>query len=260
MRKMSLSSVPPMLLAVLLSGLAAPAQGDCLLRQLTHTDAFEVMGTEQPARDDTSVVWLAEDKASMTSADNKTVIVRADRGMFYMVDHGEKTYSEMPLEDFGDIKKMAGIEDGDEEDELAQMMQGVAAGMMSVKIAVTPTDEEKKIREWKARKYIVETAMPMGSSTGEVWASEEIDIDLGLYQTVSNAFMAKMAGFHEAMKEMEKVKGLTVKSVQRARVMGTTVETTTELLEYSEQSSPTGAFDIPDGYKKVDLGSMGEGF
>jgi len=244
------------LVVVALLALWGTTQADTFIKQVTHTDSFKVMGQIQPATDDTSTMWLTKDKACMIGADNKSSILRADKGIMYFVDHESKTYAEMPLEDLGDIKKMAGVEDDEEAAQAAEMMQGLAAGMMSMEVTVTPTDEKKKIKDWSAKKYIVEIKMPMGSTKSEVWASEDIKIDYDMFQTISNAFMAQMPGFQKAMEEMKKVKGMTVLSVGEAKVMGTSVKTTTTLLEHSTKSAPAGIFDVPKDYKKKEMTEM----
>jgi hypothetical protein len=236
--------------------LLGTAQADTFIKQATHTDSFKVMGQVQPAEDDTSTMWLTKDKACMIGADNKTSILRADKGIMYFVDHDSKTYAEMPLEAMGDIKKMAGLEDDEEEAEAAEMMQSMMAGMMTMEVKVTPTDEKKKIQDWDAKKYIVEIKMPMGSSKSDIWASEDIKIDYDMFYTLSNAFMAQMPGFQQAMEEMKKVKGATVLSIGEAQVMGVSAKTTTTLLECSDKSAPAGIFDIPKDYKKKEMTEM----
>jgi hypothetical protein len=223
------------------------------------------MGQTQPAKDDTSTIWMTKDMACMTGADNKASILRADKGFIYLVDHEKKTYSEIPLAAMGDIKKMAG-EEGDEEasqaEEAAQgdeAAEDLAGGMLSMDVKVTPTDEKKKIQDWNANKYLVEVKMMMGTTKSEIWASEDIKIDYDMFQSISNAFIAFMPGFQKAMEEFKKVKGVTVLSVNEAQVMGTSVKTTTTLLECSsDKSAPAGIFDIPKDYKQGEMMGMGE--
>ena len=253
--KRALTSLCGLVVLALLA-LWGTTKADTCIKQVTHTDAFEVMGQKQPAKDDTSTIWMTKDKACMIGEDNKSSILRADKGIMYFVDHESKTYMEMPIEDVGDIKKMAGLEDDEEAAQAAEMMQGLVAGMMSMEITVTPTDEKKKIKDWSAKKYIVEVKMPMGSTKSEVWASEDIKIDYDMFNTLSNAFMAQMPGFQQAMEEMKKVKGMTVLSVGEAQVMGASVKTTTTLLECSSKSAPAGIFDVPKDYKKEEMTGM----
>lgn len=252
-------TVPCGFVVVALLALSAPTAADTFIKQSAHTDAFAVMGQEQPAKDDTTITWLAEDKAYMLSGDNKAFILRADKGIMYFIDHAAQTYSEMPLEALGDVKKMAGIEDDEEAAQAAEMMQGLASGMMaSMKVTVTPTDEEKKVGDWNTKKYVVEMKMPMGSLTSEIWASKDIKLDYDLFRTISNSFMAMMPGFQNTLKEMEKIEGVSVLSVTETNMMGARVKSTTELLECSEKEAPDGTFDLPEGYKKVDMHKMGQ--
>ena len=141
-RKRTLTSLCGLVVLALLA-LWGTTQADTFIKQVTHTDSFKVMGQTQPAKDDTSTIWMTKDKACMTGADNKSSILRADKGIMYFVDHESKTYTEMPIEALGDIKKMAGREDDEEAAQAAEMMQGLVAGMMSMEITVTPTDEKK---------------------------------------------------------------------------------------------------------------------
>lgn len=253
--KRALTSLCGLVVLALLA-LWGTTKADTFIKQVTHTDSFKVMDQVQPAEDDTSTVWMTKDKACMIDADNKAFIMRADKGVMYLVDHESKTYTEMPIEALGDIKEMAGLEDDEEAAQAAEMMQGLVAGMMSMEITVTPTDEKKKIKDWSAKKYIVEVKMPMGSTKSEVWASEDIKIDYDMFNTLSNAFMAQMPGFQQAMEEMKKVKGMTVLSVGEAQVMGASVKTTTTLLECSDKSAPAGIFDVPKDYKKEEMTGM----
>ena len=225
------------------------------LKQVTHTDPATMMGQTQPARDDTSSIWMAKDMACMMNSDNTAIIVRSDKGMFYLIDHNKKSYSELPIESLGDMAKMAGLE-GAEGEQHAKMMQGM---MGSMKVTVTPTEEIKKIMDWNAKKYTVEMSMAMGTTTGEYWASDEIKLDYEMFQLISSAFMAQMPGYQDILTEMKKIKGVTVESATEANVMGSTVKTTTKVLEYAEKDAPEGAFDVPKDYKKIDMSKMGPG-
>jgi hypothetical protein len=64
--------------------------------------------------------------------------------------------------------------------------------------------------------------------------------------------MSMMPGYEEALEEMKKVKGLTVSSTSTTQMMGATVKSSTELLEYKEADAPKGTFEVPKGYKLVE--------
>ena len=233
-------------------GLASPIHADSFIKQVTHTGAIKIMGEDQPAKDDTSMIWLAKDKACMIMPDDHAVIIRSDEGFVYMVDHGKKSYAKMPLSVLTNPEQMMGAKDEEEAQAMAAMMKG----MMSVKVTVTPTDEKKKIRNWNAKKYIVETKMPMGSTKSELWASEEVNIDVELFRSVTNAVKSFMPGYSDIMKEMKKIKGIAVLSDDESQMMGVAVKTRTELLECAKKDAPAGIYDVPKGYKEEDTPDM----
>ncbi|HUV31414.1 MAG TPA: hypothetical protein VMY05_10035 [Acidobacteriota bacterium] len=243
--------------AVTLFGLTASSYADTYIKHVTHTDSFEAMGQVQPARDDTSECWVTDGRACIINADSASFVMIADKNIMYMIDHYEKTYSEMPLDAVGDIKKMAGLEDDEEGAEYAEMMQGMMGGMMAMTVSVTPTEEKKKIDKWTATKYIVDMTMPMGSSKSEVWATEDIDVDYDVLRTISYAMMSYVPGFAEAMKEMAKVKGVALLSVGEASMMGAAVKTLTKLVEIADKPAPAGTFSVPEGYEKIEMKGMG---
>lgn len=250
-QKILLISISVVCLAVLA---AIPTNADTFMKQLVKTDAFEVMGQKQPANVDTSIMWMSDDKAYMLK-DKNAYIMRADKGVVYLIDDKDKTYSEMSVDIFGEIKKAIG-EDNENAEMVPEMMKSI---MGTMKVTVTPTEETMKIGDWNAKKYDVVTSIAMGTTNSEIWASEDIKVNYKVFHAISNAFMAPMPGFDEMMKEMEKIKGMQVKSITQAEMMGAKVKSTSELLECSEKTAPAGIYDIPEGYKKVEMQMMPPG-
>lgn len=232
-------------------GLASPIHADSFIKQVTHTGAMKIMGKDQPAKDDTSMIWLAKDKACMIMPDDHAVIIRSDEGVVYMVDHSKKSYAKIPLSVLTNPEQMMGAKDKEEAQAMAAMMQS-----MSAKVTITLTEETKKIRNWNAKKYIVEIKMPMGSTKSELWASEEVNIDVELFRSVTNALKSFMPGYSDVMKEMKKIKGISVLSNDESQMMGVAVKTRTELLECAKKDAPAGIYDVPKGYKEEDTSDM----
>ena len=136
-----------------------------------------------------------------------------------------------------------------------RVMQGMMKGATDIKVTVTPTDETKKIGDWKCRKYIQEMKTMMGPTTSEIWATQDLKIKYDVYQKFKEAFggqgtfgnmMSSMA------EEMKKVEGVPVLTTTTMSMMGANITSTTELLEFKEVSAPEGTFDIPSGYKKTE--------
>ncbi len=108
--------------------LALPAVADIYIKQISHTDAFAMMGQEQPARDDTIHMWMGKDKMAVEMPQMKVAIDLAGNVM-YWISHQDKSYVEMTLP--LDIEQYFP----------AQMTQL----MKNVKVTVTPTEEKQKM-------------------------------------------------------------------------------------------------------------------
>ncbi|MBU8933234.1 MAG: hypothetical protein KOO62_04430 [candidate division Zixibacteria bacterium] len=246
MKKTLVVSLVAMLLLV-----AGSVMADSYLKQATFMDGMEMMGQSQPARYDTSETWIAKGMIYSKSSDGGVFIGRVDQGKAYLVDHVAKTYSEMPI-DLTEIFETA-------TEKMDKKTTDEVAGMMgSIKTIVTPTDEVKKIKDWNAKKYVVEMDMTMMKTLMDTYTTEDIKIDVELLNLSNQCMMAPLPGFEDMINEMKKIKGVPVFNEGHIEVMGTKIKTTMELLEYKEADAPAGIFDIPEGYKKIEM-KMGMG-
>lgn len=228
--------------ALLISILIGAAQADIFMKQKHHTDSFTMMGQTQPAKDTFSSSWFTTDKIR-SDQDKNSTILRLDKNMMYILDHTKKTIMEMPLN-----------------------LGGVATeklpGNMGIVITVTPTNENKKINNWNCKKYLQKMEIMGMSMSSEVWASEDIKIDLEMYSKfISAAFQQNpmlKGDLDKVTKEMKKIKGVHVLTITNNAVMGQNMKTLEELVEFKESIAPAGIFDVPAGYKKVNMGTMGK--
>ena len=245
------SGVALVLLLFVLGLAAAPARADIYMKQKTHTGAFTVMGQSQPEKDETTVIWLGDNKVRTDQGNGKSIIFLADKGLLYVIDHDKKTYTEMPL-DMNKAMDEALAGQGERGGKAAEMMKGMMKGMMGgMSVTVTDTGEAKKIGAWNCRKYLVAMKMPMGEANSETWATQDIKIDAKLYFTAANAMMAGMPGFQDMVKEMQKVKGVGAYQASTTQMRGSEVTSTMELLECADKGAPAGTYDLPAGYTKV---------
>ncbi|MGA2362947.1 MAG: hypothetical protein ABSG73_10870 [Candidatus Aminicenantales bacterium] len=226
-------------------------RADVYMKQKTHTGSFTVMGKTQPEKDETVVFWLGENKARTDHDGGKSTLLLADKGLLYMIDHNKKTYAEMPL-DMSKAVDEALAEKGEQGQKVAGFMKGLTKGMMGgITVKVTETGETKKIGSWSCRKYIIDMKMPMGETNSEAWATEDLKIDAKLYLTSVNAMMASQPGFQDIIKEMQKIKGVIAYQTTTAKMRGSDIVTTTELIECGDRTAPAGSYDVPAGYSKV---------
>ncbi len=245
------------MILVLLMAVSAISQNDIFMKQKTHTDGMEMMGQVQPAKDEIQTVWISSDKIRSDNS-QQTIIMRMDQNKMYMLDHTKKTYVEMPLNFGAAMENKIGeaMEKEDVDQEQQQAMMSMMKGMSQMKLTITPTQETKKIGPWNCRKYEQSLQTMMGPSEGEIWASEDLSMDPELYSKWSAAMMGQGGMFGNAMQEMaaemKKIKGIPVLTQSTMKMMGTSVKSTQELIEYKKGSAPREYFEIPAGYKKTD--------
>lgn len=243
------------LLLAMVCLLASAASADTFIRQVTHSPELQMMGQTQPARTDTGTIWIGEDRVAMITDVNRKVVVRADKGVMYMIDNSAKKYTELPV-DFGELvdSMVAEAAEGTPEPELEQAKQMMKQMMGEVKMTVTPTDSTMKIREWDTRKYISEITMNMGTTTSEMWVTEDADVDFEVLWSAMSAMLAILPGFDDMVKEMSQIKGIPIKTSTTTTMMGQKMTTTNEVLEISTNDAPDGTYDVPEGYTKESFG------
>lgn len=240
-----------------LASLLIPGSGqaDIMMKQKTHTDAVQMMGQTQPAKDEIQTTWITTDKIR-NDGEEGSVILRMDQRKIYFINHAKKTYAEMPMEmsKMIDEKMKQSMEEEGMEEEDQQAAMGMMQGMAQMKITITPTSEKKKIGNWNCQKYNQELVTFMGPMKGEIWATEDLKMDYELYNKYMAAMMGKGGMFGDFMNqivtEMKKIKGIPVLTITSMDMMGASIKSTQELIEYKEGTAPVGHFELPKGYKK----------
>ncbi len=218
------------------------AWADVFIKEKHHSDGFTIMGQTQPPKDTFQSIWFSTDKVRSDQED-KSTILRLDLNLLYIIDHKKKSYVTIPL-NFGATQK-------------ENMPEG-----LGIKISVTPTGESKKINNWNCKKYLQKTEMMGMSIDSEVWATEDIKLDFELYSKFVSAAMQMMPGMQadmeKMMNEVKKIKGIQVLTITTNKMMGQTMKSTQELVEFKEAKAPAGIFDPPAGYKKEKMEKMFE--
>jgi hypothetical protein len=234
-------------------------RADVFMKQKHHTDAFQMMGRSQPAKDAEETMWIAKDMVRNDQGETSSIL-RLDKKTLTMLNHQKKTYSEIPL-DFDKISKEMTEGTDQSKEGMPPGMPDMMKNMMKFKMTVTPAGESKKIGQWNCKKYQETLETGMSKTESVIWASEDIKIDPELYTKLSTAMLAMMPGFKESMadliKEAKKIKGVYVRTEASTTIMGNAMNTTTELLEIKEGTAPAGIFDPPADYKQVKFEGMG---
>jgi hypothetical protein len=223
--------------------LAVFASADIYIKSKTHTDAFSMMGQNQPAKDGTIEQWFGDDKFAFTSADMSS-IVDLKKNVIYLINPSEKTYveSQLPL----DFTKLL-------PPEMAQMM----SQMMKMTVTVTPNGQTKTIGQWNCSGYDVSIQMMMMPMKMAVWASTDVPIDMTKFVKIfSNMLKAQMHFDDAAVQEMMKIKGFWIAQETTGEVMGAKMRNTSEVIEISKKTPDASVYTVPAGYTKQDKLSL----
>lgn len=218
------------------------AKADIYIKKIKHTDAVTIMGQTQPAKDEEGATWMAKEKMREDEGENKTTIIRLDLNKIYVIDHTQKTYSEIDLPI--DLEKMLPAE-------AKQMMQ-----MMQVTPKVTETNETKKIKDWNCKKYIVEIGISMMGMNMpmkmEMWVSKDLGIDLKLYEKFYTEFLGLQPMFKDFAEEFKKIEGYPVLTLFSMTMMGTETKYQEEVVSVEKKDAPAGTYDLIQGYSKTE--------
>lgn len=226
--------------------LAATASADVFYMMKSTTGEYEMNGQKMPATEMVSTGWIGENNAFL-DMDSVAVLLDGEKAIVYMLDRKSKTYYEIKLGDMSTMMESMGVEmDESQRTMMEQMMQSMMAKM---KFSVTPTGEEKKIGDYNCKKYQMKVGMMGMETVSDIWATEDIKVDIEKFYKLSFAATAPFLGMEKVMEEAKKIKGFPVLSITKSQMMGGQMESTSELIEYAEKDAPEGTYTIPADYK-----------
>lgn len=244
-RLMNLVILSTMVVCLLANG----AFADIYMKQKVHTDATQMMGAAQPARDVVSEIWITEKGFRSDEPGQSTIMLGKEQKMI-LLDHDAKTYMEHPL----NMNEMMSAMGADENPEAAAAMRQMMGQMMKMEASVQETSEQKTINNWKCRKYVLKINSGMGPITSEVWATEDLKVDRKVYEQLAAQMLSSLPGLQSSVdgmkKEMAKIKGVQVRTVSSFTMMNQTHKAVTEMIDFKEGTAPAGIFNVPAGYKK----------
>jgi hypothetical protein len=223
--------------------LAAAASADIYVKSKTHTDAWAMMGQNQPAKDEINEQWFNDNQFAFISPET-TIITDLKKNIISIVNNKQKTYIESPLPfDFTKIL----------DPQMAQMM----GQMMKMTVTVAPNGQTKTIGQWKCAGYDVTINMMMMPMKMAVWASSDVPFDVTKFQGLyMNVMKAQMRLDEASVTEMMKIKGYWISSETSAEMMGAKIRTTNEVVEISKKDAPASVYAVPAGFTKKDKLSM----
>jgi len=211
-----------LLLPLLLLVLAVPAAADTVLTIQSSIEGLKDQPQPGPVK-----VWINGDKLRRDEGGDTSYILRIDKGKLYILNHSEKTYSELAL---GDLQKIA----------------SPAAAQLAVQ--VTATGETKKVGSWNARKYKVDISNPAGLHLDTtIWASKDVAA-YQAYNRLAVSLAALQPGAAEWARKLETIEGFPVLQEADVKMGSSRFKTREELVSVETLEAPAGAYDVPAGY------------
>ncbi|MBN1577030.1 MAG: hypothetical protein JW913_10785 [Chitinispirillaceae bacterium] len=245
-------------LGILFMAAFLSVHADTYLKYKKTTDSYTVAGKTVPETTGEAIAWVGSKQASYEDGEGHRSIFTFATKTLTVIDLNKKTGSTIKVDSMQSMINKA-IDDNMEDAESAaatkEMMQGMMGAMMKGSMTVTKTSEQRKIGAWKCTKYLVDLKIAMGSTKSESWVTEQIKINPAAFNMIKNGMLALMPGFGDIAKEVEKIKGIPVKTVSTSQAMNTTIRSTELLLESAEKAAPKGIYSVPEGYKEQTIGS-----
>ena len=214
---------------------------DVYIKTNVHTDAFAMMGQNQPAKDEIMEQWFGNNQLANITGD-KIMIMDMNKNVMLIVNPKEKSYVEttLPL----DMSKLV-------PKEAAPMLS-----MMKVTVKVTPNGQTKKINQWNCNGYDVDMNMMMMQMKMKAWATTEVSFDWKAFAKMY-ANISKMQFMDDAsIAELMKINGYQVASEMSMNVMGANMKVTSQVVEIAQKTAPAGIYSVPAGFTKKDSLSM----
>jgi hypothetical protein len=231
---------------------------DTFLKYKKTTDSYTVGENTVPADTAIATAWIGGKQACFDDGEGHRSILTFASKILTILDLQDKTYATVKLDSIQSMINSAideNAEDAASAAAMKSMMQGMMGAMMKGSMTVNKTAEQQKIGAWQCTKYLVDIKVVMGSTSSEMWLTDQIKIDPASFNMMKNGLMALLPGFSDIKKEFEKIKGIPVKTISKAQAMNTTVKSTELLLENTEKAAPQGIYSIPKGFKEKSVGS-----
>jgi hypothetical protein len=214
---------------------------DVYVKSSVHTDAFAMMGKNQPAKDEVMEQWVGNNQMVNKTGD-KIMIMDMNKNVMLIINSKEKSYVEtsLPL----DMSKLV-------PKEMAPML-----AMMKVTVKVTPNGQSKKISQWNCSGYDVDMNMSMMQMKMKVWATTDVPFDWKVFAKMY-ANVSKVSFMDDAaIAEFMKITGFQVASEMTMNMMGANMKVTTQVVEITKKDAPAGLYAVPSGFSKKDMLSM----
>ena len=214
---------------------------DHVVKKTKQTTETVMNGSNQKSSNDDGTTWISKNKMRQNDGGATSIIIRLDKNKVFILNHVDKTYSEMDLP----LKLEENLTP-----EAKQITQ-----VMEISSSVTETQETRVIKGWKSQKFSADISisimgmdMPM---TMEIWASKETGINLKTFRKFYAVLLSMNPFTKDLVEEFKKIEGYPVLTKISMQVKGVETKSQEEVITVEENRAPRGTYDIPSDYTRV---------
>jgi hypothetical protein len=229
-------------LAILLFAAArpAPVRADEMISIHGHAGAVKLGNRTQPARDSTATVWLAADRLRRDEG-GVTVIVRLDRHMLYLINHADRTYSQVQVPI--DWAKM--VPPSDQESFTKFLADN------EINATITPSTESRKIRTWNTHRVDVLLTNKHGLKMAtHMWLSTDLPL-YAEYNKMAAILASLQPNASSWSQKVGSLDGIPVYQETTITIGQSESQTLEEIVAADTKPAPPGTYDVPAGFTAV---------
>lgn len=214
---------------------------DHVVKKTKQTTATVMKGSNEKSSAENGTTWISKNKMRQDEGNATSVIIRLDKNKVFILNHKEKTYSEMGLP----INL---------EENLTQEAKQVIK-VMKISSSIEKTQDTRVVRDWKSQKFAADISisvlgmeMPM---TMEIWASRDTGINLKTFRKFYAVLLSINPFTKDLMDDFQKIEGFPVLTKISMRVKGVETQSQEEVVMIEERKAPRGTYDLPREYTRT---------
>jgi len=214
---------------------------DYVVKKTTQKTETVLNGSNQKSSNNDGTTWISKNKMRQDDGDATSIIIQLDKNKVFILNHVDKTYSEMDLP----LKL--------EENLPPEAMQIIQ--VMKISSSVTETQETRVIKDWKSQKFLADISISMMGMdmpmTMEIWATKETGINLKNFRKCYAVLLSMNPFTKDLVAEFQKIEGYPVLTKISMRVKGVETKSQEEVITIEEIRAPRGIYDLPSEYTLV---------
>lgn len=214
---------------------------DHVVKKTKQTTATVMKGSNEKSSAESGTTWISKNKMRQDEGNAASVIIRLDKNKVFILNHKEKTYSEMDLP----INL---------EENLTQEAKQIIK-VMKISSSIEKTQDTRVIRDWKSQKFYADISisvlgmeMPM---TMEIWASRDTGINLKTFRKFYAVLLSINPFTKDLMDDFQKIEGYPVLTKISMSVKGVETKSQEEVVTIEERKAPRGTYDLPPEYTRT---------